>query len=79
MQELEHGWVDVGTTSYRYQVASPQGGIMNSLGNIGTPDEEIEVVRTGDDTIEVTNVDRRERYTYRWDINSWVETNRDYI
>ena len=79
MQDLEHGWVDVGTTSCRYQVASPTGGILNSLGNIGSSDDEIRVERTGEDTIEVTNVDRRERYTYKWDINSWVETNRDFI
>lgn len=79
MQELEHGWADLGTTSCRYQVASPTGGIMNSLGNIGMPDEEIRVERTGEDTIEVLNIDRREKYTYRWNVNSWVETNRDFI
>lgn len=62
MQKLMHGWADLGTYAYHHQVASPTGGIMNSLGNIGTPEEEIRVGRTGEDAIEVLNIDRCEQY-----------------
>lgn len=79
MGELEHEWRDVGTTAVCYWVESPRGGIMNPVGMVGSPDDEIRFKRTGENTIEIYNATSGNWWSFEWDINSWIGTDTKWI